>query len=275
MAYVKCLMNVVSSTIPDGKTVTPTDDISIWLACGGRSETYTTLSQVLADSTCLSALIADSNAVDYLVRSTTWASDVCGDSSAMSYIGLNNYASNTLLADSTWCSAICNSTYFESVLNVKVPTMTSNTTPSGVASGSSIYSAGYDYYKAFDGNDNSAWIMSASDSNPYLRYAFPSANKCKRVDIKYRVVTSAGYPLSANTLKIQDSSGTHDFEQFTISATSGETDNSYAKTLLLSNDIDYEGYQLKFSGNAVSVSSGVLKSSIMIKEIQFYGRADI
>lgn len=73
MAYLKCLRNASASSIPDGKTVTPTDDISIWLACGGRSETYTTLAEVLNDSVCLSTLIADSNAVDYLVRSTSFA----------------------------------------------------------------------------------------------------------------------------------------------------------------------------------------------------------
>jgi hypothetical protein len=67
---------VTLSSVPDGKTVTPTDDVSIWLQCGQRSENYTTLAQVLADSSCLSALMADNNAVDYLVRSKAFIGNV-------------------------------------------------------------------------------------------------------------------------------------------------------------------------------------------------------
>jgi len=62
------------SNIPDGRTVEPTDDIQIWLNCANIwDKTYTTLAEVLADTDTLSALIASENAVDYMVRSTTWA----------------------------------------------------------------------------------------------------------------------------------------------------------------------------------------------------------
>lgn len=61
-------------TIPDGRTVTPTDDIQIWLNCANVwDKTYTTLAEVLADTDTLLALINSPNAVDYMVRSTTWA----------------------------------------------------------------------------------------------------------------------------------------------------------------------------------------------------------
>ena len=98
------------NSAPEGSTVTPTDDVGIWLECGERTESYTTLSEVLADSTCLLALISSENACDYLVRSTTFATAIVADSGAMTLIGLNNYCANSLLADSTWLSAICNST---------------------------------------------------------------------------------------------------------------------------------------------------------------------
>ena len=63
--------------IPDGKTVTPTDDIQIWLHCADIwDKTYTNLAEVLNDTDTLSALIASENAVDYLVRSTSWATSV-------------------------------------------------------------------------------------------------------------------------------------------------------------------------------------------------------
>lgn len=113
----------------------PVDDLALWLMYGGVSGTYSTLADVLADSSALATLMASSDAVDYLVRCTTWANDVCGSSDAMSIIGLNNYASNTLIENSTWLNAICSSTYFESVLNAKSPdSMTSNTQPYGTAS---------------------------------------------------------------------------------------------------------------------------------------------
>ena len=112
-------MSVTYTPIPIGASVTPVNDIQTWLKCGAIfDKNYTTISQVLSDSTTLQTLISSQNANDYLVRSTSWVSDVCGNSTAMSYIGLNNYSANTLLANSTWCTGICNSTYFESVLNV-------------------------------------------------------------------------------------------------------------------------------------------------------------
>ena len=141
------------------------------------------MNEVLADSTTLLALISDNNASDYLVRSTTWASGITADSTAMTDIGANDYCADTLLDDSTWLTAICNSTYFESVLNVKAPTMTSNTTPSGVCISSGVDSS-YPEWKSFDGNNSTASYPSTGTTKDtyYLGYAFPSpvvVNKCR------------------------------------------------------------------------------------------------
>lgn len=182
--------NVAFVVIPDGSTVTPTDDIQTWLNCANIWEkAYTTLAEVLADSTTLSALISDNNATDYLVRSTTWASGMCADSTAMTYIGLNNYCANKLLADATWRTAICNSTYFESVLNVKVPVMTSNTTPSGVAFASSEATAGgitYYAYRAFNGDISTPWASSeVSPTYCWIGYKFPTTKKIYKTVVRF------------------------------------------------------------------------------------------
>jgi len=59
---------------PEGSTVLPTDDIQIWLACANITDkSYTTLAEVLADKETFETLLADSNACDYMARSTTWA----------------------------------------------------------------------------------------------------------------------------------------------------------------------------------------------------------
>lgn len=66
--------SVTLTYVPDGSTVLPTDDIQIWLNCADIYDktSYTTLSDILNDSTTLSTLIADNNAVDYMVRSKSW-----------------------------------------------------------------------------------------------------------------------------------------------------------------------------------------------------------
>lgn len=177
--------------IPEGSTVLPTDDIQTWLHCAEIfDKNYTTFSQVLADASTLQALIASNNAVDYMVRSTTWASSVVSDSSAMTYIGLNDYCSDALLADSTWLTAICGSTYFESVLNVKNPTMTSDTTPSGRCFGSSLYSTSYKYWYAFDNNASKAWYpkyaSGGSQAGQYCGYQFTNQTKAHYIKLKYK-----------------------------------------------------------------------------------------
>ena len=158
-------MSALLQTIPDGSTATPTDVVQTWLACAGiNDKAYTTVAQVLGDSTTLLALISDNNAVDYMVRSTSWANSVCANATAMTDIGANNYCANTLLSNATWASAIANSTYFESVLNVKVPTMTSDTTPSGIASSNDEASANK-AYMAFDENTSTSAGFNALGSS--------------------------------------------------------------------------------------------------------------
>lgn len=157
--------------IPDGATTTPTDDIQTWLHCASIfDKNYTSIAQVLADASTLLALIASNNAADYMARSTSWASSVCANQTAMVYIGNNDYCADKLLANSTWLNAICNSTYFESVLNVKVPTMISNTAPSGVASASEEDQPAY---YAFDNNSGTYWSAHTSGDS-YVQYDFTS-----------------------------------------------------------------------------------------------------
>ena len=171
--------------VPNGSTVTPTDDIQIWLKCAGLNKTYTTISQVLADTNTLSALISDNNASDYLARSTAWASDICNNESAMTYINLNDYCAWSLLDNDTWNEAICYSPYFEKVLNVHLDTLTSSSTEATAES----YLAQYDDfpYTAFDGNESTGWwahSTSLKDSF-WLQY---KSNKLANVIMKKAIL---------------------------------------------------------------------------------------
>ena len=307
--------------VPEGATVTPTDDIQTWLKCAGITDkSYTTLAEVLADTETYSVLLADSNACDYMVRSTTWVGNVgavpvmtsnttpsgeciatnshsaygnyiyrafdndlsdmwadadnassssigykfeesvvirkfsvifaraatafkiqgsndnsswmdlysktgntslqlydfitnpesyryyrllkvtgsstyntmyvrklqfytdlgiTGTEASMRTLGKYDYACSKLLSNSTWKNAICNSEYFEYVLNIKVPKMTSNTAPSGVVSAYSSAS-GHNPYYAFDGvasdqfyTTEHGWSSSNSALPQWLQYEFP------------------------------------------------------------------------------------------------------
>jgi hypothetical protein len=247
------------STVPDGSTVLPTDDIQIWLKCASiKDKAYTTLSQVLADSTTLQALISSNNAVDYMVRSTTWASGVTADSGAMTLIGANNYASNTLLDDSTWLNAICNSTYFESVLNVKVPVMTSNTTPSGECSAIG-YTQQNMAYKAFDGSSSSGWI-SNTKGNSWIQYQFTSV-------VKFCMVTKKDIYNRFNTFKMQTSTDGNTWVDVTDALT-----NSTDITAIVSTVTSGQYVRLQVLSNTTSYNDGIYGTT---QGLQFYCRVDV
>ena len=174
---------------PTGSSYTPVNNIQAWLQCASIGKTYTTIAQVLADATTLSALMLSNNAADYLVRSTSWVSNITGNQTAMTDIGTSDYCADTLLANSTWRTAICDSTYFENVLTTKSPNMTSNTTPSGTVSASYVYS-GRAAWWAFDGNtpDPNAgrhyWYNPADTTNN-LSYTFDNTLVLYKVTFKF------------------------------------------------------------------------------------------
>lgn len=121
---------------PDGKTVTPTDDIQTWLECAGvKNKPYTTLEEVLGDKETLQILISDQNAVDYMVRSKTWIRQVTNPV----------MTSNTAPYGVASASSVHNDT-----------------------------SLGCQAWNAFDDNPNKIWhCNNAYVSNQWLQYEFP------------------------------------------------------------------------------------------------------
>ena len=279
VASLSTAVSVQLQSVPEGSTVTPTDDIQTWLACAGITDkSYTTLNEVLADSTTLLALISDDNASDYLVRSTTWASGITADSTAMTDIGANNYCADTLLADSTWLTAIANSSYIESVLNVEVPLMTSNTTPSGVASCSSyITTDGTNAYKAFDKNNPSGNSMDlwATDTLPaWIAYKFTSSINVKVVYFENRDFSSDGNR-RIKTYKVQASNDdfVSDVHDLTDSITRDNSKNvaKGADTVCLADNNDnYSSYRLYITERFAEVGN-----QVGCAILQFYGRVDV
>lgn len=246
------------NNIPTGSSVTPINDIQTWLHCANIwDKTYTTISQVLSDATVLLALISSNNAADYMARSTSWASTVASNSTAMSYIGNNDYCANKLLGNGTWRTAICNSSYFESVLTTKVPTMTSNTTPSGQVIATNPTTASYEAWKAFDGildGQQQAYPVSTATTSGWIGYVFPNAVDVGKVFIKM----SAAYTNSC-LLQYSDngSSWSNTNLSFDVAATSQATKilgttygkHRYWRINMTSSTAHYHGvYELQFYG---------------------------
>ena len=111
---------------PNGSTVTPVNDVSIWLECASIDKPYTTLEEVLSDEVTLAKLISEPNAVDYMVRSTDWIGDP--------EIGL-------------------------------VPTLTSDTVTTNGQPICSSAASGYEAWKAFNLSESNGWITATSNPN--------------------------------------------------------------------------------------------------------------
>lgn len=257
-------VNEVVGTIPIGSIATPTDDIQTWLHCAAIwNKNYTLLSEVLADSTTLLALISMPNAVDYMTRSITWASGVTANNTAMSYIGANDYCSNELLADNTWRTAIGNSTYFEQVLNVKVPVMTSDSDKI-IYSG---YSGSYYPWNVFDNNDTTAWFASQPNSSTdvYVGYDFGNLINCYKVKI---IVQNASSTVKTYTHIIEGSNDNITWNTLYSTESSYTGDESKTQVFDLSTS-GYRYYRLVTytAGSSANYISG------LVKTLQFYGRA--
>lgn len=269
-AYVDIPSAVALDPVPDGATVTPTDDIQIWLNCANIwDKAYTTIAQVLNDSTTLTALIASNNAADYMARSTTWASSVVANSSAMTKIGANNYCADALLANSTWSTAICNSTYYESVLNVKVPTMTSATTPSGEVSGTGGYTSSFPLYYAFDNND-STYTRTASDvqsgtKTNFIIYKFDNPVCIKKLKACCYTVSGGGYSETSVKLRFKISNDGTNFSPIYEDATAIQ--NTNLRT------IDCPSNNVKALYIAMDIIITGSTWVVQLPTLQYYGRA--
>ena len=242
------------SFIPDGRTITPVNDVQTLLHCAGIFDKgYTVLSQLIADTASLYSVITDNNAIDYLVRSTSFTSGICGDSTAMNYIGSDNYAADTLLNDNTWVAAICNSAYFESVLNAKVPTMTSNTTPEGVCIGDATN--GTYNWQAFDGDDSSKCFV-VNQIGKVLGYQFTSGCKVKKIYFKPH--------WDGDTYNVEGSNDGNTWNN--IGSIVG---NLAGSTAIVNATMNYTYYRVN---QLTKISSSAYQN---IYTVQFYGRKDV
>ena len=105
-----------TESVPDGAVVTPVNDITTWLKTAEISKqySYTTIEQVIEDSTCTQSLMNNENAMKYLARSTEFANAICANEAAMTYLGQSAYVDNTVLNSDSWKQSIKASEYCRS-----------------------------------------------------------------------------------------------------------------------------------------------------------------
>ena len=133
-----------------------------------------------------------------------------------------------------------------------IPTMTSNTAPSGVASASNVYSSDYDAYKAFD-DDISTWWDANGGVGNWLQYKFT-----KKVCVKKLIAKDNNGTNHMGVFKLQ---GSNDGSSFTDIATINAK-NTNSVTQNIANTNYYQYYRV------VSVSD---TSGFTLSSLQLYG----
>lgn len=253
-----------SGFVPDGGTVTPIDDVSVWLKCAGiKDKKYTTAGEVLTDSTTMFLLTSDENAMKYLARSTGFADDLCADETFMTYLGQSPYVDGTVLNSDLWVNAICNSEFFELVITKLIPTMTSNTEPSGIASASSEYT-NEPAWKAFDSNETTSWSCGDNTgAGEYVQFDFEKTVTVKKIYFMLR--GQASHWGRSTTYIIQGSNDSNSWNDlYTGTKYSHSTDsNSFKETIILTNIAKYKCFRVYFT----APSDG----PVGVVELQLYG----
>ena len=153
-------------------------------------------------------------------------------------------------------------------LRIVTPVMTSDTTPSGVASASGVSdSTRFAAYKVFDGSENTRWTGTQNLTNHWLQYKFDEAKIIPKIEIM------AGAPdiqptYRDMTVTIQGSNDGATFVDLGSDQILAGNNLRY-KTITFNNEIAYLYYRLQFDGYNVSFSGG---NWTCIVEIKMYER---
>jgi hypothetical protein len=143
-----------------------------------------------------------------------------------------------------------------------IPTMTSNTTPSGIASASSNWSVDYGAWRAMDHSnaDQYCWHSGPSNTFPHwLQYQFPSGKTITSYTVTSRNSTGTGRPTTWNL------QGSNNGSSWTNLDT--ETGQSFGsnekKTFSFANSISYAYYRLYITAGDNSQYAAVGELELM------------
>lgn len=204
---------------------------------------------------------------DYLIEAVSddinTINDFCANDNAMKWIGLRDYVCDGLTAINGVEAKFLASEYWERYLKDHVPTMTSNTAPYGVASGTSD---GSNAWRAFNGTNESgstdAW--GGSGVNIRLAMEFPTPICVKEFEITNRN-NSTVYAVKDFTLQ-----GSNDGTNWTDLGNYAKQDGiaNKEKFSALNND-----YYKMYGIYVTSVYDTSSAKYSRVGQLQFYGRS--
>ena len=239
------------------------DNWQTWASLGGV--TASDLDGLLADSTSMATLMSNEEAVRYMVGCTgDLMVSICNSETAMNAL-VSNIAYDYAFNHPVWykfMTMIPTSLAAMQSAAVSIPTMTSDTVPSGKASASATYSSD-NPYKAFDKNESTNAYGGSGTIPYYVQYDFTETIVPFYIDLVIRGVSTTSYNW---TFKIQGYDGTE------------WIDLTGSKTLsMVSGTKNYVGYPADNFAEVTSVRLYVESStstySPNVCEMQVYGKA--
>ena len=143
----------------------------------------------------------------------------------------------------------------------EVPQMTSNTSPEGRASASSIWGSSYDAWRAFDKTGSPWWSASGSAPPQWVQYQFSVPVFVHTVSITG--VDASGYYANPTSITIQASS---DGVNFIDVATYNNQITNTTTTIEIAKQGYYRYWRLR-------INSSVTNQDVAIRELNFIGFA--
>ena len=218
-------VSTVQEAINDlyNRTGTMVSTIPGLLASANINKNYTTINEVLADTSTLETLINTPQSCNYLAASTDWATSVANNEDAMTYIGANDSCADKLYSEVEWAKAMASSQYYDKVLEPLVPPMTSSTQPSGQVTAISCYGGNcdtsqYAAWHAFTGVDTGVWEdswQSQSATNPWITYMFPQKVSAVKIYMSFLKAKNATSIFNNGLFKVQASNDNSNWTDLT------------------------------------------------------------
>ena len=150
-----------------------------------------------------------------------------------------------------------------------IPIMTSDTTPSGVASAGSINSATYAAWKAFDGvwsNYNDRWVTAVNVYGTYLQYKFDNPKEIVKMRIQFGDYYNANNDSLVTIQGSNDGSVFTDLLEFTLLASENNKINDY----VISESDSYLYYRIKFGSYNITTGSGNYNGIVNVQMYEKY-----
>jgi hypothetical protein len=148
-----------------------------------------------------------------------------------------------------------------------IPTMTSNTAPSGTVSASSASTSGTEY-RVFDKNKTNTWLTTSGQKTGWIQYKFPSMARVNRYGITPQSNALTRSPKKWSLLG--SNTGLFNGEEVVLDSRINETSwSAETKYFDFNNNSEYQYYRLSIEENNGDTSY------VGFNELEFLQRADM